>query len=334
MVQKFSVRELVTRMSSLSGKSVLVTGATGFIGQHIVQFLVRAGAEVHVLSHRKNSHPAIKFPDLVQSHRGDLLDRVSLEKIFRKCRPKKVIHAAAVVNLERSFEVAKNCIHLNVEGTLNLLEILNGEAGAAGGALENFVYLSTSEVYGHQRESFREELRELPPSPYSITKLAGENFCRLYHEIYGVPTTVLRLSTCYGPGQAARRLIPSIIQAAIKNSSIQLHCGPQKRDFIYVEDVVKGMIKAAQNPKAVGQLINLGQEQTVTVKTVVETIKKLTRSRFAVEYKEVKNQRPNEILNWSSSSKKAKRILNWQPETSLQEGLSKTVDWYRKYGFQ
>lgn len=305
----------------LKGRSVLVTGATGFVGFHLIRKLSESGARVHALY----SSPHSGFPRFgsVEFHRVSLLDFKKLSDVVRRARPAKVVHLGAVVNLERSFEIAKKCVRTNIEGTLNLLEALKSAP------FDIFVFLSTAEVYGAGPVPFKETQRESPPSPYAVSKLAGENFCRYYSKVHGYPVSILRLSTCYGPGQDEKRIVPSIIRSCLKDRPVRVNRGDLRRDFIYVDDAASGIVKALTSPKALQELINLGSPKTHSIREIVEEVKSITRSSAPVFYGGAP-PRAHETDHWSSSGIKAGRILGWRADTDLRGGLGKTISWYRR----
>lgn len=254
--------------------------------------------------------------------RVDLLDPSAIADAVGRVRPDLVFHLAAVVNLERSLAVADACMRVNVMGTLNLLRALESAPPAA------FVLASTTEVYGHGPVPFREAQAPEPPSPYAVSKLAAEQLALSLHRGSGFPTVVMRITTAYGPRQPRHRLIPSLIDAYSRGEAPALSNPALSRDFLYVDDVVKGLIAAAESPHARGEVINLGDETTYTLGHIAETVRSLMGAEVRPRYGS-RTPRANEADIWASSTDKARQLLGWAPETSLIEGLERTIAWFR-----
>lgn len=303
----------------LKRKKILITGATGFIGTHLVRRLANLGAEVLALSRTQSKMPG--KVDGVKFRRASLLDFDELSCSIEKFKPQKIVHLASLVNLERSYRVAQKCIRVNIEGTLHLLEALRKIP------FDIFTYVSTTEIYGTGKIPFQEEQKECPPSPYAVTKLSGEQFCQLYGKAFGYPVCILRLSSCYGPGQAPERLIPSIILSCLKAKPIRINSGNQKRDFLYVEDAVEGILQSLVRKTAVGQLINIGARKSYRFVDIAKKIKKLTGSNSAIILRQVPD-RPAEASHWKCDSTKAEKLLGWKERCPLEDGLLKTISWF------
>ena len=304
-------------MSAWRGARVLVTGAAGFLGAHLVRRLAREGATVYAVDRtiREGAQD-------VAWHRADLEDRGALTSLLARLKPETVLHVAGRVDLARTPEITDACIRENVHATANLLWALEGSP------LKAFVLTSTTEVYGRNRAPFHEEQPIDPPSPYAISKVAAEQLCRFFHEARGYPTAVLRLSTVYGPGQAEARLIPSVIRAVLAGQPLAMTSGEQRRDFVYVDDAIDGVLRAALEPAARGHVINLGHDRPVSLRELVETIRTLMRADWAPSYGAL-SSRSGEAASWSCDGRKAKAVLGWEPRTRLEEGLASTIAAYR-----
>jgi UDP-glucose 4-epimerase len=286
--------------------NVLVTGGSGFLGSHLVDALTAAGHHVTAPGSRE----------------CDLLDLDAVRDAVARIRPDSVFHLAAVVNLERSLEMADACMRLNVIGTLNLLRALESTA------LDAFVFASTTEVYGDGPVPFREEQPANPPSPYAVSKLAAEQLVLSLYRTRGFPAVVTRLTTTYGPRQPRHRLIPSLIEAYARGEAPALSTPSLSRDLLYVDDAVKGLVKAAENPGARGAIVNLGNETTHTIAQVAESVRALMGAALAPRYG-AQAARADEAPVWASNVDKARQLLGWVPETPLVEGLERTIEWFR-----
>ena len=303
-------------MSGWSGKRALVTGAAGFLGSHLVRRLALEGAAVHAVDRvlREGSQH-------ITWHRADLEDRRSLMGRLARVKPEVVFHLAGRVDLARTPEITEACIRENVHATANLLWALESSP------LEAFVLTSTTEVYGRNPAPFREDQPVNPPSPYAISKVTAEQLCRFFHETRGYPAVVLRLATVYGPGQAEARLIPSVIRAALAGRPLSMTSGEQQRDFVYVDDAVDGLLRAATQPLARGRIINLGHDQPVSIRQLVDVIRTVLHTEWAPSYGELPS-RAGEALVWSCDGRKAKAVLGWEPRTSLADGVAATIASY------
>ncbi len=305
------------------GARVLVTGAGGFIGSHLVRALVAEGASVSALG--RSPAPGGRLAGLdgqVGAWRGDLEDAGELRRIVLAIEPEYVFHLGAVVDLERNRAVADACVRVNALGTLNLLQALDGLRVRA------LVLASTTEVYGDNPTPFGEDQREHPRSPYAVSKLAAEHLCLFFHRVFGCPASVLRLSTVYGPDQSARRLIPSVIEACLRRQRLAMGDPDQSRDFVHVGDAVEGLVRAALGPAAVGEIINLGHERPRTIREIVDTIHRLAGPCPAPLWGQLP-RRIDEPLTRASRADKARRLLGWEAATDLEAGLTVTLASHR-----
>lgn len=305
----------------MKGSLALVTGGGGFIGSHLAGRLVDHGAEVHVVSRSASRGPgALQPPASVYVHAVDLADVDRVRDVVKRVAPTHVFHLAGRVDLGRSLEAGQACVRENIAATLNLLEALRGSSVAT------LVYTSTTEVYGRNPQPFREDQPVDPPSAYAVSKIAGEHLCRIYAELKGYRLCILRLASGYGPGQRPERLVPATILSCLRGSPIRLHSPDHRRDFIYVADLVDGIVRAAAKPLAAFEVINLGSEVSVSVIEIAERILRIAGQTVPVEV--AGPARPNEARCWSTSADRARQLLDWTPRTSLDEGLAQTFQWY------
>ena len=313
-------------MGGLDGQRVLVTGASGFIGSHVARAAVADGAEVSALIDEVSSVVPVRLTDLADRVRllpGNLSDPGALRGVVREARPEVVLHLAAYTHVGKSFSHVSECVQTNVAGTANLLQALEDTD------YRRFVYTSTSEVYGDVDVPFREDGPVNPISPYSVTKYAGELLCRMFHRAYGWPIVVLRPFNAYGPAQAPDRIVPEVIVSALRGSDVRMTEGKQTREFNYVEDLAEGFVRAAAaGPELDGQVVNLGCGEEHSMRDIAETVLRLMGDPVRAQVGALPN-RPTEIWRMYADNRKAADLLDWKPAHALEEGLRRTIEWYR-----
>lgn len=302
---------------SKTSKKILITGASGFIGYNACLHYIKKGWQVFGLAKDGD------IPQEATAIHIDLLDFDELKRKISEINPDAVFHFGALVVLERNFEVARECVRSNIEGTLNLLEAVRELS------IKTFLFLSTAEVYGKNKPPFREDQKLFPPSPYSISKVASESFCKLYHDLYHVPAVIFRISTIYGYYQPVSRFIPTMIIKALKHEDILLNSGKNKRDYLFIEDLLDACDKTIGNKGALGKTINIGLPESTSGKELVRQITKLSGSRSKVVFNAFPD-REGEAKEWKINNSAAKKILRWKPKTSLKQGLEKTIDFYKR----
>lgn len=309
-----------------AGARALVTGATGFIGSHLVRRLVADGVDVHALTSAVSSVYAVRLidlRDLITLHEGNLADRSAMDALVRTVRPTHVFHLGAYTHVGKSWQRVDECIQANVQGTVNLLQALEGTGYA------RFVNMGTSEIYGDVGSPFQEDMAVHPVSPYAASKYAAECFCRVFHQGRGAPVVMLRPFNAYGPAQTADRVIPEIIVRALRGEEIRMTQGHQTREFNYVEDLVDGLVRAAVTPGIDGQLFNLGCGEDIAIRNVATMVLDLLGNPVEARFGALP-ERPTEIWTMRSDSTRAAEMLGWKPQHSIADGLQKTIDWYRQ----
>jgi nucleoside-diphosphate-sugar epimerase len=254
-------------------------------------------------------------------HEGNLIDRSAMDAIVDKAQPEYVLHLGAFTHVGKSWQRVDECIQANVQGTANLLQAL------ARVDYRRFVYTGTSEIYGDIDVPFREDARVNPISPYSVSKYAGERFCRMFHQGYGWPIVMLRPFNAYGPGQTPDRVIPEIIVRALRGQELKMTQGHQTREFNFVEDIAEGFVLAATAPGIEGEILNLGCGEELSMRQVAQTILDLMGNPIEPQFGALP-ERPTEIHRMFCDSSKARQALGWSPQHSLADGLRKTIDWY------
>lgn len=311
----------------MKGRRILVTGGSGFIGSHLVHRLLAANAEVGVTVRYGNIMKNERLRDCWDDIRvieADLRNRGALSFGVSEFRPEIVLHLAAYNHVGQSFLQVEECFDVNAKGTANLLDVC-AEA-------EKFVYMSTSEVYGHQTEvPFRETMCPEPISPYAITKYAGELYCRMKQRIGGETSVIiLRPFNTFGPYQSAKAVIPELIVNCLRGDPIRTTGGEQTREFNYVDNIIDGLILAAEYNGQLDGVMNLACGEEVSIHDLVERIARLTGTNSKVEIGSLP-YRPTEIWRMFADSTRARKVLGWEPKVGLDEGLKRTVEWFRHY---
>lgn len=300
---------------ALKNKRILVSGANGFVGKHLITRLIKENAEIYALDKSKNKI------DNVNYYSVSLNDKKKINELIKRINPEIVFHLAAFPDKKPTAGVIEKTIETNIKGTVNLLE-------AVKEIKPIFIHIGSYKEYGGNKVPFREDMELKPISPYGISKASAEMFCMFYNKIFNLPVILLRFPTIYGPAQNPDSLIPYVIISCLKKKDIKTTGGKQKRELIYIGDVIEGLIKAASAKEAIGEIINLGTGRETEIKEIVIRITQLMGNpvnvSFTLPYKK------NEIWRMVGSNEKAKDILNWGPSVSLEDGLKKTIEWYKK----
>lgn len=295
-------------------KKILITGVTGFLGKNLVNALRRTGTNVFATAAHENKNLKI--------NKMDFLIVKDVRKTINLAKPEVIYHTGGLVNLSRNYETYKNCFEANVIGTLNILESLRDNPP------KKFIFVSTEEIYGNNKTPYKETQEADPPSGYSISKIAAEKLCMSYAKELGFKLIILRVGTMYGPGDRLSRLIPQIVMQATQNKTINLNLGLKKRDYVFIDDVVKALISSKNSvlPDSI-TVINIGGGKSYSLRRIVSLIISYTKSKSKVNYGVVA-ERAGEREEWLLDIKKALKVLHWEPKISMIEGLKKTVDFY------
>lgn len=315
------------------GKTVVVTGAGGFIGSHLVERLAQEGARVRAML-RYTSRGQRGALDLLP---GDVLDSVDItlgdvrdfDAVREICRGAGAIfHLAALVGIPYSYEHPQEVIDTNIVGTSNVLL-----AAREHGSLDRIVLTSTSEVYGSAlRIPMDEEHPLQAQSPYSATKIAGDALGLSFHRSFGLPVTIVRPFNAYGPRQSARAVIPAILSQAIAGMTLKLGTLDTTRDFTYVADTARGFVAVAESDAALGEVVNIGSGKEVSIREIVRKAGEIVGRELTVEGDD-QRMRPakSEVSRLHSDSSKAEKLAGWRAEVSLNDGLRRTADWIREH---
>jgi dTDP-glucose 4,6-dehydratase len=305
---------------------IFVTGGAGFIGSNFIHFLTKKTNEEIVILDKLtyaadlNNLRPLNTPIV----HVELEDRLWLSQIFDEYKPNKIFHFAAESHVDNSIEDVMPFIESNIIGTVNLLQLSNDYD------VEMFHHISTDEVYGslgYDDPSFTEETPYDPQNPYSASKAASDHFVMAFHNTYGLPVKLTNCSNNYGPRQNVEKLIPKTITNILKGNKIPVYGkGENIRDWIYVEDHCEAIYEVFSKGK-VGEKYNIGGECEVKNIDLVKTLLiLLNASEDLIEY--VKD-RPGHDLRYSIDNAKIKKEINWSPKYTFEEGLKKTIEWYK-----
>jgi NAD dependent epimerase/dehydratase len=311
-----------------TGKSVLVTGADGFIGSHLTELLVRHGFRVRALSLYNSFNnwgwlEAVDCLDKVEVVTGDIRDPHFVRKISRDIDT--VFHLAALIAIPYSYVAPDSYVQTNITGTLNVMQAAR-ENGVA-----RVLHTSTSEVYGTAMYVPINEAHPLQPqSPYSATKIGADAIAASFHYTFQVPITIVRPFNTYGPRQSARAVIPTVItQILAGKNSIKLGSLHPTRDFNYVEDTCRGFLALAQSDAAIGETVNIGSNYEVSIGDIVTLIKDIMKSDIRVESDDTRI-RParSEVERLWCDNTKIRNLTGFVPKVKLREGLERTIQWF------
>ena len=305
---------------------IFVTGAAGFIGSNFIHHLKQQDYNNIVILDKltyagstDNLNPHTLPIEIV-----DIADKKQLERVFQKYRPQFIFHFAAESHVDNSIEDATPFVDTNVTGTLNLLEL------SVMYKVEKFHHISTDEVYGalgYDDPPFTEETPYNPQNPYSASKAASDHFVTAFGNTYGLPILLTNCSNNYGPRQNKEKLIPKTINNILEGKKIPVYAqGQNIRDWIYVEDHCQAILEIFNNGK-VGEKYNIGGECEVANIDLVKTIIRLMgASEDLIEFVD---DRPGHDLRYAIDNAKIVETINWHPSHTLEEGLLKTINWYK-----
>lgn len=304
-------------ITELRDTLVLVTGATGFIGSHLVRRLVAIGARVTSLAWEKNQTRRSSLS--IAEHNVDLRDAAAVWAVVQTVRPTLVFHLAAIGVTE--FEIDPiTAVQVNVEGTLNLLTALKDTD------YHRFLFVGTSHEYGNNASPFHEDQSPAPANVYAASKSAAWLFCKMYHRAQSYPVVAVRPFGVYGPEQQPPAFLPALIQAALRGHDFSMTHGEQLRDLVYVQDVIEGMLCAATTPNIEGQVFNLCSGRGISLAELAQRVMALMGNPIHVNLGALP-YRPGQIWRMIGDNSRAKETLGWQPRVSLDEGLRRTIAW-------
>ena len=317
-------------MSFYKNKRVLVTGADGFMGSHLTERLLSEGAKVSIFVRGNSVNGTTQYnlkniehikDDLEEILTGNIASADSRPLVIDN-KPQIIFHLAADAYVPNSFDHPLEVMETNLIGTLNMLQASKECKG-----IKRVVCTSSSEIYGMTLGgSIDEEHPLYPSSPYAASKVAADRYAYSYYNTYKLPVAIIRPFNTYGP-RHTYDVIPKFIELALKNKNLTVHgTGKQSRDFTYVDDMVDAFMIMGSHEKAVGNAVNFGTGEAITVNYVAKAIKKISGSKSKMVYtKDRQAQVPKLLCNFSL----AKKLFGWKPKIFIDEGLRRNIEWVK-----
>jgi UDP-glucuronate 4-epimerase len=311
---------------------ILITGGAGFIGSHLCEHLLSATHQVYCLDNFCDFYsPTIKEKNLksIRNHpdfnliRTDIIDYTALNKVFLKYEFDMVIHLAAMAGVRPSIENPQLYYHVNINGTLNLLELCKRYN------IKKIIFASSSSVYGNnEKVPFSEDDNvDFPISPYAASKKAGELLCHTYHKLYDMSIVCLRFFTVYGPRQRPDLAIHKFTDLIYSHQEIPVYgTGDTMRDYTYIDDIIEGITKSMDyvllNKKY--QIFNLGESRTISLNYMIETLEKTLNKQARRKYLPTQ---PGDVDKTYADISKSKKYLGYNPQTDFEAGIMKFINW-------
>lgn len=288
---------------------VLVTGAAGFLGRHLSARLVGYGAEVHGTC-RRGTPPALAG---MHWHRAELSEAAEAERILAAVRPDIIFHLAGCARGSWELEWVLPTFVGDLATTVHML------TAAARQGCRRLVLAASLE------EPEVETGPVIPSSPYGAAKWAASTYARMFHDLYGTPVVLARVFMTYGPGQSPVKLIPHTILSLLAGRRPQLGNGSRPVDFVFVDDVIDGLVGCAVTPRIDGETVDLGSGQLMTIAEVVQRIVRLTGSELTPDFGALPS-RPRERVR-QAAVERTRELIDWRPQTPLEDGLARTIAW-------
>ena len=305
--------------------TILVTGGAGFIGSNFLQHLkIVTDEEIVCVDKLTYAGKRNNVPSKAKLYVADIAGEDAIKTIFERHDIKTVFHFAAESHVDNSIKDCSEFIRTNIVGTVNLLN------ASLKHNVEKFMHISTDEVYGSiENGSFTEKTNYDPRNPYSASKASSDHFVRAFHNTYGLPTVITNCSNNYGPRQHKEKLIPQTILNLLNDKKIPVYGdGKQSRDWLYVQDHCEALIEVWKHG-VVGEKYNIGGECEVqNIDLIKKIISLMGKDESMIEY--VKD-RPGHDRRYSTDISKITKDLNWKPRFDIDDGLTKTIEWYERH---
>lgn len=300
-------------------KTLLVVGGTGFIGSCLARRATEIGLNTSVLSSREPIDE--RKINKVEYLYADIRDKEQLKEVFRDKNFSYIVNLSGYVDHSSYLDGGRGVIDSHFNGLLNLVEVLDWNS------IETFVQIGSSDEYGDTPAPQTESICTYPISPYAFAKSAANLFFQMLNHTEGFPVVMLRFFLVYGPGQNKERFLPQVIRGCLENKTFPTSKGEQIRDFCYIDDIIDGITSTFGKKECYGEIINLASGVPVKIRDVLSTIVKTVGSGKpdfgAIHY------RPGENMSLYADCDKAKKILGWSSQTSLDAGIKKTIEYYK-----
>lgn len=314
----------------MNKKKILITGATGFIGSHLTEFLVEKGYQVVAFDryNPNNDHGWLKDSKYKKDFEiilGDIRDYDSVLNAMKNCD--SVMHLAALIGIPYSYVSPLAYIKTNVEGTYNVLE------ASKNLKLENIIITSTSEIYGTPKKlPIREDAAVNCQSPYAASKAAADQLSLSYFKSFNLPVKIIRPFNTYGSRQSNRAVIPSIISQCLQSKNKQISLGSTKptRDLNYVGDICEAFEEVYKSKKIIGEILNVGSNSNISIKDLANKIMKILKINYKIKTSN-KRIRPkaSEVDDLKCDNSKIIKLTKWKSKVKLDQGLAKTISWIK-----
>jgi nucleoside-diphosphate-sugar epimerase len=299
-------------MDAFEGRAVLVTGASGFLGSHLTRSLLAAGARVHAVSRiaRESDLPGLRW------RQCEMEDSEAVRALLAETKPEVIYHLGGMVNGAPEMRLVLPTFSSLLCSTVNLLT-----AATEQGCRRVVLVGSLEEPGGNP-------LEVSPTSPYGAAKLGVVAYGRMFHHLFGTPVVILRPYMTYGPGQPDWKVIPSVIGALLRGEVAELSSGTRRLDWIYIDDVTDGFLRSGYAPSLEGTTLEIGSGSTASIREIAQLIARLLDSRAELRFGALPD-RPSPAGR-AADTAEAQARLGWEPRVSLEEGLRRTVAWYRE----
>jgi nucleoside-diphosphate-sugar epimerase len=293
-------------MDNLKNKRILITGGSGYLGSHLTDTLKNICMNVYTIDLKTNNYSNEYLVDLLNDH--------DLKEVVNEIKPHIIYHLAAVLNRERSYEHHDHIMQVNYFGTIKLLKALQNIK------YDNFIFASTSEIYGNNPPPFHEMQIPDPVSPYSLSKSFSELAIKSFSNIYNKSFTIMRMFNFFGKNMPDNFFISQLLTAQKNNIPFKMTGGEQIRDYLYIDDVISALVLAATNENSKNEIFNVCSGKGFALKVIANEITSKIKSDFIVSFGAIP-YRKNEIWNMVGDNSKIKRILGFYPKYNLPEAI-------------
>ena len=304
-------------------KKVLITGASGFIGKHLVRDLLNNKFRIICLDLAFDTDFITQFMGKLEMITGNIMDAGLVRNVIINSSPDYVFHLAGSKSRTNPLQEFKVSHEINYLGTLNLFNALLESRN-----LKLVTILGTIEEYGNTKTPFSEISHELPNSAYGLSKLSATKLALIFNRQFNLPVCIMRPSIVFGPDQGKEMFIPALINTLLRLQPFRMTEGNQLRDFLFIDDLIDALIKGITSNELVGGVINIASGTSIKIKDIAMLIAEIINSKKHLKLGELP-YRNSEIMDYTVDIGKASTLLQWNPKTNLSEGLRKTISFYK-----